>query len=101
MALAEIEIWHKGESKYIERFHDMDFDVVITVCDDAAANCPVWLGRGARVHLGFAEPAETIGTEAERLDAFRTVRVQIEKNILEFLQNWVERLTFGKSCSNF
>ena len=44
-------------SKSIGEFAGQIFDVVITVCDDAAANCPVWLGRGRRVHIGFPDPA--------------------------------------------
>src|SRR5688572_6464483 len=45
-ALAELGIYHQGESKSTENFRREVFDVVITVCDDAAENCPVWLGKG-------------------------------------------------------
>ena len=41
----------------------MPFDLVVTVCDDAAENCPVWLGKGRRVHLGFPDPAKATGSE--------------------------------------
>jgi len=51
--LNEIGIDHNGTSKSIDQFRGIDFDLVVTVCDDAAENCPVWLGKGERVHLGF------------------------------------------------
>lgn len=56
-ALAEIGIEHNGRSKRAVEFRETAFDLVVTVCDDAAENCPVWLGKGKRVHLGFPDPA--------------------------------------------
>jgi arsenate reductase len=47
----------RQRSKSVEVFRHEPFDVVITVCDDASENCPVWLGRGQRVHIGFPDPA--------------------------------------------
>jgi arsenate reductase len=47
---------------------------VVTVCDDAAENCPVWLGRGKKTHLGFPDPAKATGTDDEMMAAFRSVR---------------------------
>ncbi|NTU64554.1 MAG: arsenate reductase ArsC, partial [Chloroflexi bacterium] len=44
-------------SKSTDEFKGTTFDVVITVCDSAAENCPVWLGQGVRVHIGFPDPA--------------------------------------------
>lgn len=52
----------------------MDFDLVVTVCDDAAETCPVWLGKGKRTHLGFPDPARVQGSDVEKLSAFRSVR---------------------------
>jgi len=52
----------------------MPFDLVVTVCDDAAENCPLWLGRGRRVHAGFPDPAKVTGGDArKKLAAFRQV----------------------------
>ncbi len=73
-ALSEIGIEHKGESKSVDRFRGRDFDLVITVCDEANEQCPVWLGTGKRLHESFADPARAAGTEEERLAAFRRVR---------------------------
>ena len=83
--LEEIGIMHSGESKHIDRFRDMDFDLVVTVCDDAAENCPLWLGKGKRVHLGFPDPAKATGTDDERLAVFRSVRDAIAQKVPELL----------------
>jgi arsenate reductase len=85
--LAEIGIDHHGVSKSTDVFRGQDFEVVITVCDDAAENCPVWLGKGKRTHLGFPDPAEATGTEEEVLSTFRSVRNQIRQTIIPFLQS--------------
>jgi len=50
-------IQHNGRSKHVDEFQGEPFDLVVTVSDDAAENCPVWLGQGQRVHLGFPDPA--------------------------------------------
>ena len=84
-ALAEIGIAHPGVSKSTEVFRGQDFDVVITVCDDAAENCPVWLGKGRRVHIGFPDPAAAKGSDADRLNLFRQVRDEIQSRILGYL----------------
>ena len=85
-ALREIGIEHRGESKSVEQFRDQDFDLVITVCDDANEECPVWLGKGKRLHEGFRDPAKAEGTDEERLAAFRQVRNEMLKKIPELLK---------------
>jgi arsenate reductase (thioredoxin) len=85
--LSEIGIDHHGVSKSTAVFRGQDFDVVITVCDDAAENCPVWLGKGKRTHIGFPDPAEATGTTEEVLTTFRDVRDQIRQRVIPFLQN--------------
>ncbi len=86
-ALAEIGITHEGRSKSVDEFRDTPFDVVITVCDDAAENCPVWLGQGKRVHISFPDPAKAAGTEEEVLAVFREVREAIEEKVVGYLRN--------------
>jgi arsenate reductase len=87
-ALAEIEIQHAGESKHADEFREVAFDLVITVCDDAAENCPVWLGKGNRTHVGFPDPAKAEGTDNETLQVFRTMRDDIERRIIPLLETY-------------
>ncbi len=85
-ALAEIGIQHTGRSKRADEFQDMDFDLVVTVCDSAAEECPLWLGKGKRVHHSFPDPAKAEGTEEEVMNVFRTVRDEIEKVVIQLLK---------------
>jgi arsenate reductase (thioredoxin) len=85
-ALQEIGIDHQGRSKSTNEFQDASFDLVVTVCDDAAENCPVWLGQGKRVHLGFPDPAGATGSDEEVLDIFRQVRDDIAHKVVELLE---------------
>jgi arsenate reductase len=80
-ALAEIGIQHAGRSKLAGEFRAVDFDLVVTVCDSAAEECPFWLGKGKRVHHSFPDPAKT-----DNLDDFRAVRDAIERQIPALLR---------------
>ena len=85
--LDEIGISHHGVSKSIEEFRSESFDLVVTVCGDAEANCPLWLGKGKRIHLGFPDPAKAQGTEHEILNVFRSVRDDMLNKIPDLLKN--------------
>jgi arsenate reductase len=52
----------------------------------AAEECPLWLGRGRRVHLGFPDPAKATGSEEEVMAAFRRVRNDMATQIPALLQ---------------
>ena len=87
-AMAELGIDISGRrSKSTDEFRDADLDLVVTVCDDAAENCPVWLGQGRRVHISFQDPAKATGNEEERLAAFRRTRDAIRNQVLGVLEN--------------
>lgn len=79
--LEEIGIHHQGRSKSVDELREIPFDLVITVCDSAAEECPVWLGLGKRRHHSFPDPAKATGTDEQILAAFRKVR----DDIAEFL----------------
>ncbi len=88
-ALAEIGVDIAGQtSKHVDVYRGEAFDVVITVCDDAAQNCPVWLGKGRRLHVGFPDPAAATGTLEARLEVFRQVRDGIRERIFPVLENF-------------
>ena len=85
--LAEIGIdISDARTKSADEFRDAAFDLVVTVCDDAAENCPVWLGRGKRVHLGFPDPVKAGGTDEQIMAVFRKVRDDIEVQVPALLQ---------------
>ena len=75
-----------ARSKSAGEFRGAAFDLVVTVCDDAAENCPVWLGRGKRVHLGFPDPAKATGRGEQIMAVFRKVRDDIEVQVPALLQ---------------
>jgi arsenate reductase (thioredoxin) len=64
-------------SKHVDEFAGQEFDFVLTVCDNAARNCPVWPGRARRIHRSFDDPAAVEGALETRLAAFRRVRDEI------------------------
>ena len=86
--LAEWDIIHQGESKLADQYREWDFNLVVTVCDSAAEECPVWLGKGRRIHHSFPDPAEATGSEDEILAAFRRVRDAIATEIPILLQGY-------------
>jgi len=92
-ALAEIGIYHKGESKHTDEFRDANLELIITVCDSADKNCPIWLGKGEKIHCSFEDPAEAAGTEEEIMNVFRMVRDQIAKEIPLILHNFETDMT--------
>jgi arsenate reductase len=86
VALAELGIDHQGRSKSPDEFRDVPFDLVVTVCDAAAEDCPVWLGQGKRVHLPFPDPSKAPGSEADVLAAFRRVRDDMVDQVTALLR---------------
>ena len=82
-ALAEIDIQHQGRSKLADEFRGVDFDLVVTVCDSAAEECPLWLGKGKRLHHSFPDPAKT-----DDMDDFRRVCEAIAIEIPELLKDY-------------
>jgi arsenate reductase len=85
-AMAELGIdISQNRSKSADEFRYVGPDLVVTVCDDAAEDCPVWLGQGKVAHISFPDPAKATGSEAERLAVFRAVRDDIRQRVLDYL----------------
>ena len=85
-AMAEIGIDISGHrSKCLNEFLGDPFDYIITVCDNAAENCPVFPGKAERIHWSFDDPAETSGSDAEQLAVFRRVRDEIAEKLKGFV----------------
>ncbi|MCX7955396.1 MAG: arsenate reductase ArsC [Bacteroidales bacterium] len=70
--------------KDVNNFIDKDFDYVITVCNNAKENCPVFTGKVKyKIHKSFEDPAKFNGTESEKLNFYRKIRDEIK----DFLTN--------------
>lgn len=76
-----------GRSKSVNEFRSQTFHRVITVCDHAAENCPVWLGAGKTIHIGFDDPAVASGSDVEKMKVFRRVRDEIRTQVLDHLRS--------------
>ena len=72
-------------SQSLTEYLDTPFDVVITVCDNAAETCPVFPGPAERVHWGLPDPAAVEGTHDEILTSFITVRDRLEGHLTTWL----------------
>ncbi len=79
-----------GYPKTVDRFINIPFDYVITVCDNAKETCPVFTGEvKQQMHIGFDDPAEATGTEEEILSEFRRVRDEIFLDFRKFYEEKV------------
>ncbi len=76
--------------KNVDMFINKSFDFVITVCDSAKESCPVFSGDVKhRIHIGFDDPADAVGTQEEILSEFRRIRDEIKKSFTEFKKNFL------------
>jgi arsenate reductase len=71
-------------SNNINEYKDIDFDYVITVCDNAKENCPYFPSNAQQFHHNFPDPAKATGTEAEITEQFRYVRDLIKSYCRDF-----------------
>jgi arsenate reductase (thioredoxin) len=73
------------QSKTLDRYLDQPFDWVITVCDTARQNCPVFPGVEQTAHWGVDDPTDAAGSDADRLEAFRHARDDLRNRIRLFI----------------
>ncbi|HET8774190.1 MAG TPA: arsenate reductase ArsC [Thermoanaerobaculia bacterium] len=85
-ALAEIGIDASGQtSKSAEEFIHQDFDVVVTVCDSAAQDCPLWPGAKRIEHWPIKDPSWGPDDPATRYDRFVETRDELRRRIDELM----------------
>jgi arsenate reductase (thioredoxin) len=82
----------EARSKSWEEFKDVEFDFVITVCDNARETCPVWPGQPIIAHWSSPDPAEVEGTEEKKYRAFKEVALQIHRRLQLFLALPLDKL---------
>ena len=84
--MREIGIDISGKnSKAFSQFEGLDFDLVITVCDQAREDCPVLPGDPQRLHWPFDDPATSTEVGEARFQAFRLLRDRIHGRVMVFL----------------
>lgn len=80
-----IDISHHT-SNNIEEYRNVDFDFVITVCDNAKERCPFFPSNAQKFHYNFPDPAKATGTEEEIMQQFRNVRNMIKEYAEQFVK---------------
>ncbi len=74
-----------GIAENVDKYLSQSFDYVITVCDNAKETCPVFMGNVKHhLHIGFDDPADTVGSEEEVMPVYRRVRDEIKRDFYEF-----------------
>jgi arsenate reductase len=65
-------------SNNIDEYKDIDFDFVITVCDNAKERCPYFPTNAKKFHYNFPDPGKATGSEEQIMQQFRAVREMIK-----------------------
>lgn len=83
----------KHRSKSVDELTAQSFDFVITVCDNAKQNCPVFPGKYHRIHWSIDDPAAVQGDDKTKVAAFRHARNDLRERLQHFIEN--EAKSFG------
>jgi arsenate reductase len=81
-----IDISHH-RSKAVDDVAGDQFDLVITVCDNASQQCPMFPGNTEIMHISFPDPAQATGSEEEILAVFRRVRDDLRERLVPLLRD--------------
>lgn len=76
----------KHTSNNVNEYSDIDFDYIITVCDNAKERCPYFPTKAKKFHYDFPDPAKATGTEQQIMKQFRDVRNLIKQYCQEFVR---------------
>lgn len=76
----------KHTSNHIDEYNQIDFDVVLTVCDHAREVCPWFPSNAQLIHHSFQDPAKAVGTEDEIMAEFGRVRNEIKAYCISLLK---------------
>lgn len=79
-----IDISHHT-SNNVNEYREIDFDYIITVCDNAKERCPYFPSKAKQFHYNFPDPAKAKGTDREIMEEFRTVREMIKQYSKNFV----------------
>ncbi|MGB1287095.1 MAG: arsenate reductase ArsC [Aggregatilineales bacterium] len=85
-ALSEIGIKTDGSKpQFVSDFQGQNFDIVITLCDNAATICPDFPGATQQTHISFPDPIDATGTDEDIMAAYREVCNGLNEKILKYL----------------
>ncbi|MET6997826.1 arsenate reductase ArsC [Chitinophaga defluvii] len=79
----------KHTSNNINEYQGIDFDYVITVCDNAKERCPFFPTSARKLHENFPDPAKATGSEDEIMSEFRSVRQTIKDYTKDFVEQYL------------
>ena len=82
----------EARSKSWEEFKGVEFDFVVTVCDNARESCPLWPGQPIVAHWGSPDPAAVEGSDSEKYRAFKEVAFQINRRLQLFTSLPLDKL---------
>jgi arsenate reductase (thioredoxin) len=82
----------EARSKSWEEFKGVEFDFVITVCDNTRETCPIWPGQPIVAHWSSPDPAAVEGIDAEKYKAFKEVALQVNHRLQLFTSLPLEKL---------
>lgn len=83
-----IDISHHT-SNNVSEYEKVDFDFVITVCDNAKENCPYFPAKVKTLHYNFPDPAKARGNDQQIMEQFRITRDMIRKYTRDFIQHYI------------
>ena len=90
MAEVGIDISHHVP-RNVKEYLDGPWDYVITVCGGANETCPIFVGKvGKRIHIGFDDPSNVVGSKEHVISEFRRVRDDIRKAFRNFYATYVK-----------
>ena len=78
-------------SNNITEYFGINFDYVITVCDNAKERCPYFPTKAIKLHYNFPDPAKAVGTDDEINEQFRTVRNLIKDYCKNFVEEYINQ----------
>jgi len=81
-----------GVAEDVNKYLSQSFDYVITVCNNAKEICPVFMGDVKhRLHIGFDDPADAVGTEEDIMLVYRRVRDEIKRDFYPFYKKELKK----------
>lgn len=89
MAADGIDI-SKNTSNNVDEYFEIDFDYVITVCDNALERCPYFPTNAVKLHYNFPDPAKYIGNEVDTIAEFARVRELIKEYCKDFVEKYLK-----------